>query len=905
VARTLEPTAVKTLSLSRQLSLYYFFQKAGFAYLTVLFMAMFLRDFGAEGLPWYYVGQTTVFIVSQILIMRFTRWRGKEILSGLLITLGGFVLLLTAGAKALPGWLIFLAMMIFKASEVHANQSFFDVSGQLLSVRESKQKLPGIMAAGTVGAVLAGFSLRFHHNDSTLALFLAMTAVIFLVARYLLPITANEEANIKLNTEKTPIKSIELKDCAPKTRYYVILVLVLSAAGTFTCSLIDFLFSGRVAIEWHDAAKIATFLGFFGAITDLVILTTQGLLGGKIFRNLPLGKILAIRPLALSLIALLTWWQPLFWLVVMSQFLMRATTFVFMSPSFVLLFEPLPSATKIYARRLQNIIDAVTTLTIGIGLIMWTRFGGGADPGLYLFDAILFAATMLLTSKLVSLYPEMIQETLAAAPADEKAAVIAGVRFLPEKQRISHIHNLLSSNNPAIREMAIKECARKLTEDSLDLLITFINREDHGPNLTLIVRAITAEYGSESRPLLAEFLSVDQEPRLIADLLEAIGHADFPELEMHSVRFLDFPHHRVRGAAMLNLLHHAHNPENLHKVVDRLYTDISSADAVTRATMAVVMGRAGLKAFLPALLKLADDPDEKTSLKAIRALSGFAVPKVKDFLLKKSEIAGKIGEAARNAAAEVSDAEFCAISRLLHGLPDEERTRISFWRQVLGTRIDRNHMRQLLNLPQPEKREAILRALAESEADLLSVVQLCILSQGESTTIVTQPLWQAIANSDWQQIPAAAALIPALCNIEDKIGKTLLYDRTMLIGQAIAILQATKNAAHQAEKAWKQRFEILLQILSLWGQDPAAWHDIIQKARSSDKFITSVAEEFLETRLGKDFAAILLPLLNPNQQNFDLIKLFQFNFDITGSSTELLFKELDRLETEFLKRGST
>ncbi len=900
MARALESTAVKGLSLAGRLSLYFFFHKAGFAYLTVLFMAMFLKNFGAGGLPWYYVGQTTVFILTQLLVMRLTSWRGRQILSGLLPALGAAALFLTPAAGNIPGWLVFAAMMFFKAGEVHANQSFFDVSGQLLSVRESKQQLPGIMAAGTVGAVLAGFSLRFHHSEFTLAIFLAITAVIFSMARFLLP-EGEEECPGNHNGAATASTG-GLTECGGKTRFYVILVLIMSAAGTFTCSLIDFLFSGRVAVEWSDAAEIATFLGFFNAVTDLTILTSQGLFGGWIFKNLPLFAILTVRPLTLGLITLAAWWHPVFLLVLASQFLMRSTTLVFMSPAFVLLLEPLPVNARIHARRLLNILDAITTLSIGLGLILWTRSGGGTDSSLYLFDALLYGATLLLTRKLVSLYPEMIQETIAAAPVDARAAAIAGVRFLPEKQRISHIHGLLSAREPAIREMAIKECARHMTEETLDMLITFISREDHGPNLTLMVRAIMTGCGSEAGPLLAELLAEDQDPRIITDLLEAVGHADFPDLEKHSLRFLDFPHHRVRGAAMLNLLHHAHRRESLSRVIERLHNDIHSSDTLTRATMAVVMGRTGLKSFLPALFQLGNDSDEKVALKAIGALSSFALPQAGVFLEEKGKTGGKIGKAAKAAAVAVADAEFSSLSRLLHGLPDAERTRISFWRKSLGNRINQGLMQQLLDLDQPEKRELILRALSEVDSEIQEILQLCLQQTGQKTIIITTPLWEYLANSDWQKIPEAAQLIPALCDEEDPIGKRMLLKKTRLIGEAMTIIAANGERLSEFACVWHRRFEALLQILAWWSKNPAAWHDILQKARSSDRFINSVAEEFLETRLGKDFSNILLPLLNHNFKTDDLIKIFKLEILHEDSAAGDPEEALDRLESRFMRK---
>jgi HEAT repeat protein len=910
----------------RTLSAYYFFQKGAFAYLVVLFTSQFLQEFGAAGLPWYYVLHTLLFVATQLAMMRFTSWKGGGVLSRLLPALGCFALAMAVLGQGLPGWVILLALVGSRAGEMHANQAFFDLSGQILPVREAKQRLPGIMAAGTVGSVLAGLSLRFLMGEGTLPWFLAGAALAFLLAAQILPeaetaaISSSAKGVQPVGPSNQPQgqpseKATPGSDQAappgimavpPASRSYVVIILVLSAAGSLTCGLIDFLFNGRLAVELPDSHQIATFLGLFQAMVDLTVLVIQGACGGWFFRRLPLAILLSIRPVALCSLCLLAWWFPVFLPVVVCQFAMRTTTSIFMSPAWVLLLEPLPAGPRLQARRLLNILDALTTLGIGLGLMAWTRSGGGADPGLYAVDAVLLAGTMALTGALVRLYPRMIQDTLESAPAAERSGAMAGVRFLPRRERMSHLQSLLGSPDPEVRGEAIRECARDLDDETLDVLLTAVAHEEHGPNVTLIVRAVMAQCGEQAGPVLAELLHGDQDPRLLADLLEAIGRSDHPELEQVSARFIEHPHRRVRGAAALNLLRHGRSRERLARTIDRLADDVASPDPATRATAAVVLGRTHLTVFLPVLMHLADDPDDMPARKALGALADFRQPSVLEFLLARTSSPGTRGDMARQAWNDAANVERSSLLQLLHGLPEEERRRIGFWWQSLGAGLEPSLVQKLLRLEDSRQREVLMQALGAGldSAGGAAVVSACLTEKNGRTVIRSEPLMQALAQDPWDTLPLAATLIPPVCGPQHEGLSELLFARVLTLATHAALLGRTRlapagppgveatnsqlermamgadrtgrqPAGRPASARWASRFEVFLRLLELWGGDPGAWHDAVEKARTGDKFLNSVAQEFLEARLGNRFARILLPLLDPHSDTTILLEALQ------------------------------
>lgn len=861
-------------ALVRRLSVYYFFQKASFAYLMVLFTAMFLNNYGAAGMPWYFVGQAVFFFTVQIGIMRLTTWQGTAVLSRLLPGLGLVALLLAAKSPEIPAWTTFIALILARSGELLANQSFFDVSGQLLPVRESKKRLPGIMAAGTVGSVLAGLTLRFFMAEGKLGWFLAIAAVTFFLANYLLP-NPDKDRQPAAKPEpgqKLPAEDSKLADSGPNTRKYVWIVWAMSAGGTLTCSLVDFLFSGRLAVEWSDSHEIATFLGLFNAMIELFSISVQALFGGWLFSKLPLKVILTIRPFTLGLLVLATWWSPVFFLVAASQFVMRTSTFIFMAPSWVLLLEPLPLSVRIYARRLLSIFDATMTMCVGIGLLVWTSSGGGADPGLYLLNAFFLLCILLLTRILIHFYPLMIQDTLGTAPTSEGLEAVVGIRFLPKKERLAYLQKLLSSDNNAVRVQAIQECAREADEDTLGILVAAMAREEHGPNLTLIVKVVTSHYGRRAGPLLAELINDRQEPGLLADLLEAIGRSDFAELEKTSAGFLDFPHRKVRGAAILNILRHGHDRGILLRAIERLYHDMRDIDPATRGTAAVVLGRTGLLAFLPALMAMVDDPVELPAIKAINALAHFRHPEVIEFLMSRSSLPGARGKAIARALSASAGQERPSLMKLLHELPEEERRRIEFWLHAPGSNVDGEIIGKLVHLEDARRRERLLQTLVEGDSRFRSSILKCLVADKNHTIIDSRPLWSVLAEKSWVELPPEAALIPVICKPEDPSGAEVLFKRLLEMAEQAWIIACAFPGEERSVIApkWCRGFENFIKILALWGGEPSIWHDTIEKARSADKFLNSVAQEFLEARVGKGFARLFLPLLDGQKGHDDL-----------------------------------
>jgi hypothetical protein len=552
---------------------------------------------------------------------------------------------------------------------------------------------------------------------------------------------------------------------------------------------------------------------------------------------------------------------------------MRTSTSIFMAPSYVLLLEPLPLFVKVYARRLLSICDATTTMSVGIGLLIWTHTGRGADPSLYLFDAFLLFGALFLNRILISFYPLMIQETLANYPASERLETVAGIRFLPQKERLSYLQKLLFSESHDVRAQAIQECAREeVNEDILDLLITAMAQEEHGPNITLIVKVMMSQYGHRAGPLLAEFISEGQEPRLLADLLEAIGRSDFTELEKTSARFLDFPHRRVRGASVLNILRNGHDRGILLKAIERLYQDMRDRDPATRATAAVVLGRAGLAAFLPALMLMVDDPDEMPALKAINALANFRHPEVIEFLVSRSSWPGARGEAIANALNASTGQERPLLMNLLHELPEEERRKVDFWIHAPGSHADIEIIGKLVHLKDARQRELLLQALAEGDGWSKSNILKCLIEGKNGTVIDSQPLWGLLSEKSWLELPCEASLIPVICKPEDLNGAQVLFKRLLEMAEQAWIISCAFPEKERSLVAphWCQGFENLIKILALWSGEPSIWHDTIEKARSADKVLNSVAQEFLEARVGNKFARIFLPLLDGKKGNDDL-----------------------------------
>jgi len=171
----------------RLLSLHFLLQKASNNLLYLSLLTIFLKNAGAESLPWVYVLVNVFFIFFQFVLSRkASGLEGHGLLSA--ISWPALVFSIVAGAvvegAAAPILLCFLILSIL--TDLFTSQSFANMANQFLPLQEAKQSLPGIYATGSLGYILSGILLKFVMDIVGIRGLLWFTALLIVIQQFIL-----------------------------------------------------------------------------------------------------------------------------------------------------------------------------------------------------------------------------------------------------------------------------------------------------------------------------------------------------------------------------------------------------------------------------------------------------------------------------------------------------------------------------------------------------------------------------------------------------------------------------------------------------------------------------------------------------------------------------------------------
>ncbi len=921
----MEPSGVSRVPGFRVLALLFFCQKSAVTIMVLAFSSLFLSEYGPGGWPWYFVCFPALFIVTQLMMLPHARLKGRGFLSG---ALPGFALLAFAFAifgEKQSGLLIFAALVGFRCFDLHSAQAFFDLSGQILLLRDAKRGLPVIMALGTIGSIMAGLFLKFLLAQTGFPMLFLFGAILFLGARFSLNLLPPQVVEISPGAASpaAPPPVSASGNGLPRTgngdpetpafpeiyRKYCLAVIVISMFGSLIVNLVEFQFNGNLPRFFPDAASMASFLGLVNAAIDLSVLLTQGLLGGWLFSRLPLGLLLGIRPVFTFLAASVAWFHPSLSTMVGAQFLTRTSTFVFMAPVWVLLFEPLPQEARGFYRRWLNIADSCTIISVGLGLLVWKHFGGGPVGGIFLIIAGIAIFTLTRNARVLSLYPAMIQATLEARSTEENLAGIEGLGFLSRVDRIRHLRTLFSDPRPDVRGKAIVQLGSNPEDWEEGLLMPLLESESDPANLNALIRLLSVH--PAGRACLRSFLETPREPRVLADVLESLaptlGHGE----EKSLLALFPHPNHRVRGNALWAYLKYGWETSSLESAVAALAQMVRAEPNIERASAAVVIGRLGSAEFLPELFALARDPGEDVARCAFRSLGALRTTSALEFLAREArEGTGKAASMASEALEEATRRDPEVLWRMFGGMTEEERQQSGFLLHGSGLGIPLATLQKVFRLPSGPRRGNLLKILGEGEPVVARIVEKCLEVPREGGWGDPTPLLEHLRTADFREPPAGMALIRFFFDRDDPGLLEVFQKKLSFLVRAFVILEEIRKRipepangkplleGHGEYESWNAKLLHLSAGIALLTDDPPSLLDAVRAVQGKDTFMASVAVELLERLLPHSIVSVFVPLLEW-RRNPGVVRglVPTLGMDGIGSSDlESLRSELSRLE---------
>jgi len=369
--------------------------------------------------------------------------------------------------------------------------------------------------------------------------------------------------------------------------------------------------------------------------------------------------------------------------------------------------------------------------------------------------------------------------------------------------------------------------------------------------------------------LIEDLLLHEQDPRLVADIIETLHAGDTERMTQILQRFLDHSHHRVRGSAVQTLLRRCDQRPVLTKCLEHLASLLSSTLSVERATAAVVMGATGLPVFVPALGVLADDEQAEVSRHACRSLARIGSSQAVRLLAEK-RIMGRHTAAAQSAWELLNREGMEERAKVLARLSAAERSRIGFWLKAVQSSADDELLMRVLRVSESQKRETLLRALGSEDADR-DLLANCLCLEGTEIRLDPEPLLERLLLQDLDRFPTWGDLIIPLCGpghagyervllvmLQRLAREMCIYERGCSVG-----LWKDEQRKNNLDKWLDNRLRVVIHFTALAGKQPAETLEALVKATTSDRFVHSVALEFLEEQLGRTIAAHLFPLLEP------------------------------------------
>jgi HEAT repeat protein len=842
-------------------------------------LSVFLKHFGADFLPWFYIILNVSFIGFQFFVTPFLMGREGHplLIVTQIVTLG-----LTMGASVLIDskqlYILIGCLAMARLMELITSQAFSAMNNELLSIQESKAYLSYIYAAGSIGYILSGLLLKLLIDIVSFNKLLLLNGIVVSGLILTLAYIGRVASVLGLRAAPKAQEQSKTKGGPSQPTYKQGLARNLSLAAfliVFNTFMVDFLYSGVISSHFTSSDTLASFMGVFGATTDLSIIVLQATVMNWVFSTVPMGRMLVAMPAALTMLCLAFWVSPSFAVVVAIQYLVMANSRMLTQPSTVIYMGALKQSDRIYYRRDMSVMSSLGSLLVGIMLIFTKNIF--STKILFVLVGVFYVVLSYLHSKLDKSYSDTLQDNLLVDEDREDQNWHRMLDFLTYEDRLNKITIMLESKDPKIRLASIKACFKLKGPDVKRLLQRALLAETENSCILEITRVLMSILGESSWELIAETIEGTTDERLVADIVEAIGlvgkEASF---EKHLLPFMDHEHHRVRSNAIMSVLRLSFSKEQIMLSLSRLVEMTKAPNRLYRAAAAGVMGELQLPLFVSALEDLGADSEASVNKTAAFALYKIRTPRcikaLEQMILSPykevSELASRLHE-------EASAANVKRINALLHSLNENERNRMISELKRVGLRGVSKTAVKILELKSVNNRHRMIRLLSSGEGETAELVDrvlealkegsgaafteiLNFLEETKSSPLLEAPIWLPLVETlgeichEKKEQEALATFFEAC--LKNIINETLWLSEYFLNGAPVI------EEKEKLFELWQKHLTGYVALMSSATQKPRVAISAYEGISGKDSFSASLAEELMVEIFGKEFGGELVAL---------------------------------------------
>ena len=592
---------------------------------------LFLHRVSLDTLPLMYVAAAAgVALASWRYSYIADAYRRDRLITGFLIlfcaAVGGFWALIRLGVGA---WVYFALYVIVEILGAISMMQFWTFANDVFSGRQAKRLFGFIGAGAVLSNIFCGFGIGavapFIRSEDLLLvaglLFVAATVLVRAIAHH----AGSDLDKAVGRPRRSKLQLGAQSDRVLHSRHLRIIASIVIVTFV-TVTVVDYQFKVLVRLSTADEADLATYFGYFYALTGIIASTIQFVVTGRLLERSGIVVALAVLPVALSAGAASILAVPLVSALVAATLVKGAENvfrYTINDATMQLLYVPVPSHRR---GRAKAFIDGII------------KPGSIAASGLILYGVGRSVAVEQLAFNLAYVDLALLVGWLGLVLVVRREYV----RSLIDTLR-SHRLDLSGRWSPVVDESTHRLLQQRLqTDDETEILITLellpsLDADFHGDLLRLLT------HPSEQVRIRALGLVGDSGRLQGADSIRALFQDPSPPVRSAAIRafcavgrdratqtvrkYLDDDDSRVRASAVAALIMYG-GLDGILTAAETLKGFLESACSEDRLHGARVLRDIKVRNFFQPVLKLLQDEDPRVRIAAVEAAGEMRSPEL-------------------------------------------------------------------------------------------------------------------------------------------------------------------------------------------------------------------------------------------------------------------------------------
>ena len=393
----------------------------GLLWLEASTVALFLKEYGADKLPWIYIASAGIgsglgFLYSWM--QRILPLRRVIVLTALLMAVPLLLFRFglnaedgaTIGSIAVLSLTVLLMRLWLEAIYVLNDLNTSITANQLFNIREIKRTFPLISSGVLVADVISGFSLPFLLSFVKVADVILIACLVMALGAGVLFYLSQSYSQFfpeapRRRLEEAHPDQLTARRLKGPLRRYVILLFAFFMMAQVLFLLVDFQFLSQ--LENQNLAGqglvggIASFLGLFNGVLGVFELATQWFASSRVIERIGVFSAAMFLPIAIIVLGSfsMTGLVPLFVGLVILKFLDELLHYTLFTSTGPVLFQPLPEGVRSGLQSLvRGVAEPIATGLTGLSILGIIWFYKNTDLAIQLRDWIFLSQIIILAA---------------------------------------------------------------------------------------------------------------------------------------------------------------------------------------------------------------------------------------------------------------------------------------------------------------------------------------------------------------------------------------------------------------------------------------------------------------------------------------------------------------------------